>query len=86
MPRKMTIKTRSLLQLMLGSVFAFVAGLVWGAVFAFPYPDASAEEFQLIRVHEKISVLLILYGLSGCLVSVTTLLWRWLSKRTKGQG
>lgn len=41
----------------------FVAGVLWGGWFAFPEPDASAEELARMRVHDAVASGAMLLGM-----------------------
>jgi hypothetical protein len=67
---------------MLAALLGFVGAVVWGAVFAFPEPDASPEKAAQIQLHARASGWVMIGSLSLFLGTLGRLLWTW--SRTRG--
>lgn len=83
----MSIKTRLWPWLTLAGIALFMAGVFWGAWFAFPYPDASPDEVARMRVHERVATSAMLLGLLctlvGGIATVRSLLRDRLQRRNR---
>jgi hypothetical protein len=61
----------------------FIAAAVWGALFAFPEPDASAEQAARMQVHASISGWAMIASLFIGLAAVARLLRHWVRNRAQ---
>jgi protein-S-isoprenylcysteine O-methyltransferase Ste14 len=66
---------------MLTAVVVFVAAVVWGAVFAFPQPDASPEKAAQLQQHAQASGWVMFGAILLFLVALCRLLWSWRRAR-----
>jgi hypothetical protein len=79
-----TPATRSTLLVMAGSVGVFFAAVAWGAVFAFPEPDASVAVSAQLQHHAKLSGALMLLSMFVFATAFVQLVWRWRRARAGG--